>query len=97
MTTLYYDITAASPDDREPRNMFKRFEQLKATAKGDLQAQFKSAVSRLADGHWEFAFKIGDTEIYRSDRLRNGPGQYHSEFAQYPKVPVLAGAVDSVA
>jgi hypothetical protein len=76
-----FALRQASAIDPSPEAMFGRFQQLEAAANDDLKVQFKSVVEPLdGEGHWAFAFKIGDTEIYRSDRLQNGPGRYHSEF-----------------
>ena len=80
ITKLYDAITMAVPGDRSPKGIFKLFERLKGMVHDDAKARFECVIERPDDeGRWGFVLKIGDTEIYRADRLQNGPGQHHIE------------------
>jgi hypothetical protein len=79
---LFNAITTPDPDDRSPRAMLQRFEELKAMVDDDRRAEFRISVTPKDDGgRWTFGFRIGGTEIYHSAPLQDGPGQYWSEFA----------------
>jgi hypothetical protein len=79
---LYYSLPRLGLDPT-PKDVFERFQELKAHAIQERQAEFRTEVTGLGadDGRWQFRFMIGNTEILKSARLQNSPGQYHKEFA----------------
>lgn len=80
ITELYNSITQPGLHDNSPGDMLDRFCRLRGMAVDDKQSQFQVDHGRDERGQWQFSFNVGDTQIYRSERMQNSPDHSYDQF-----------------
>jgi hypothetical protein len=80
ITELYNSITSPGLHDRGPSEMIDRFHRLRDMAVDDRQSQFTVGHGIDEKGQWQFTFKVGDTAIYRSERMQDSPNHSYDQF-----------------
>lgn len=80
---LYNQVTAPQLHESQPTDTLHRFDRLRSLASDEFQNQFSSAMHRGTGdklSQWTFSLSVGDTAIYESEILEDGPDNPAEDF-----------------